>query len=326
MRIGTTQAGGPGPMRPPAPHDPRPALPEPGVAGGWVVPGRPGGLGLLREVCAVPRTLRAHADLLRSGLGRELSARFRGSALGFGWVLLTPLALFAIYAFLFTRVLGLRMGPNAPAAAMGVYMYIGTLAWAGVSEGIARGTTSVLESRHLVSKLRFPAELLPLQAALASLVPTVVGLALFALVATATDLWAAPGARLLWAPVVLFVQLLMTVGPALALAAWHVRLRDTAQLVGVGLTVAMFATPVFWVASPALLPGIEPLLGWIELNPYHHLLQCWRSVLMGDEPQVVFERTEFLSSLGRAASFGALSCLFGLAVFLRGRRELADEV
>ncbi|MCA8979645.1 MAG: ABC transporter permease [Planctomycetes bacterium] len=290
------------------------------------MPGRPAGLGLLREMAALPRTLAEHIDLLRGGLARELSARFRGSALGFGWVLLTPLVLFAIYAFLFTRVLGMRMGPDAPAAAMGVYMYIGTLSWSGVSEGIARGTSSVLEGRNLVSKLRFPAELLPIQAALASLIPTVCGLAMFVLAALFTDLWAAPSARLLFAPLVLLVQLLLTAGPALAFAAWHVRVRDTAQVVGVGLTVAMFATPVFWVASPELLPGIEPLLRWIEANPYHHLLQCWRAVLMGDEPAVVFERTDLFASLGYAAACGVASCAFGLAVFLRGRRELSDEV
>jgi homopolymeric O-antigen transport system permease protein len=313
-------------MRPSPPIESR-SVPVPSsTAGGWVVPGRPAGRELLGEILQLPRTLSSHSDLLKGGLARELSARFRGSALGFGWVLLTPLALFAIYAFLFTRVLGLRMGPDAPAAAMGVYMFIGTLAWTGVAEGIARGTSSVLEGRNLVSKLRFPAELLPIQAALASLIPTVCGLALFALAASFSDFWSAPGLRILWAPVVLFVQLLLTAGPALALAAWHVRLRDTAQVVGVALTVAMFATPVFWVASPQLLPGIEPLLGWIEANPYHHLLQCWRAVLMGDEPAVVFERTDFYSSLGFAAACGALSCVFGLAVFLRGRRELADEV
>lgn len=313
-------------MRPSPPIVPRTASVPPGSSGGWVVPGRPGGRELLREVSALPRTLVNHADLLRGGLTRELESRFRGSVLGFGWVLLTPLALFAIYAFLFTRVLGLRMGPDAPAAAMGIYMYIGTLAWSGVAEGIARGTSSVLEGRNLVSKLRFPAELLPIQAALASLIPTVCGLALFAIVASATKLWSAPGARLLWVPLVLLAQLMLTAGPALALAAWHVRMRDTAQVVGVALTVAMFATPVFWVASPQLLPGIEPLIRWIEANPYHHLLQCWRVVLMGDEPRVVFERTDFLASLTYAGVCGTLSCLFGLAVFLRGRRELADEV
>ena len=317
---------GPGCMRPSRPIEPRSVPAEPSAAGGWIVPGRPAGWELLREMAELPRTLAGHADLLRGGLARELSARFRGSALGFGWVLLTPLVLFAIYAFLFTRVLGVRLGPDAPAAAMGVYMYIGTLAWSGVAEGIGRGTSSVLEGRNLVSKLRFPAELLPIQAALASLIPTVCGLALFVLAALVTDVWSAPGARLLYAPLVLFVQLLLTAGPALALAAWHVRLRDTAQIVGVALTVAMFATPIFWVASPELLPGIEPLLDWIEANPYHHLLQCWRAVLMGDEPAVVFERTGFFASLGFAALCGVLSCCFGLAVFLRGRRELSDEV
>jgi hypothetical protein len=37
------------------------------------------------------------------------------------------------------------------------------------------------------------------------------------------------------------------------------------------LSLALFATPVFWVPSPEVLPGIGRWLGLVDLNPLHHL-------------------------------------------------------
>lgn len=317
-------------MRSDVPSEPAPRAASTASAaaplGPWITPGRPGARALFAEVASVPRTIAAHADLLKGGLAREVRARFRGSLLGVGWVLAQPLALFVVYAFLFTRVLGVRIGADAPAATLGVYMFLGTLAWAGVSEGITRGTNAVLENRHLVAKLRFPAELLPVQAALASLIPTACGFLAFWIAAVFTPLWSAPGPRVAWVPVLFAVQLALTAGPALALAAWNVRLRDTAQVVAVALTALMFATPVFWVASPAVMPGVESLMPFVDANPFHHLLVCWRSVWMGDAPAEVFAGTDFARSLVIAGTWGVGATVLGLAVFLRGRRELADEV
>ena len=51
-----------------------------------------------------------HRDLIAASVRREIDARLAGSALGWLWPFLQPLLLFAIYYFVFTRLLGLRMG------------------------------------------------------------------------------------------------------------------------------------------------------------------------------------------------------------------------
>ncbi len=295
--------------------------------GKWVEPGRPGPLELLLSALAYPGLVWRHRDLVLASLGRELRARFRGSALGIGWVLLQPLLLFGVYALLFTRILGVRMVPSAeaPGTAMGVYMFTGTLIWSSFAEAIGRSTSCILDNRNLVQKLCFPSELLSFNIACSSLVTTLAGLFAFCLLAAFTPVWPAPGWLLLWVPVLLVLQVIFTTGLGLLLAASHVYLRDTGPVVTALLTMWMFATPIFWVPLPEVLPGIESFLPLVEANPAHHLIHAWRWVLMSETPREVFTG-DFLHSVGVLAVWALGVGLVGSMAFGRVKRHLADEV
>jgi ABC-type polysaccharide/polyol phosphate export permease len=275
------------------------ALPAPAP---WVEAGAPRVGELALRLAAWPGVLARHRDLVTTSVRRELSARFRGTLLGALWQLVQPLLLFAVYGFVFTELLGARVGadPDAPPGTLAVFMFSGVLVWSAVADSLSRAAGSVLEQRNLVQKVRFPAQLLPLHAALAALVPFVAGLAAFSLVAPAAGLWEPPGWRLL------------ALGPPLL----------AAQLL---LTAGMFATPVFWVPDPAALPGVERWLPLLELNPFAHLVGAWRALLLSLEPGELGA-----PDAGRAVAvcgaFGAAAFALGSLLFFRVERHLADEV
>jgi lipopolysaccharide transport system permease protein len=235
--------------------------------------------------------------------------------------------LFGVYAFLFTTLLGVRIGgEGVPPGAMGVYMFTGTLVWASFSEALTRSSTCVVEQGHLVRSVRFPAELLPLQVTLSALVTFVMGALAFVAFTLVTGVWPVPTfQQLAWAPLLLVLQLLLATGFGLGLASVNVLWRDAAPLLTVALTVWMFATPVFWVASPELLPGVAPYLGWIEANPLYHLVQTWRAVLMGSEPAGAFA-VDFGDSAAQLAAWSIGVFSLGSLTFFRLQRHLADEV
>ncbi len=312
-----------------------PSLPvdvDPRVVSGpttsWVSAEVPSLLASVRRLAAWPGLIRRRWDLVAVSVRRDLQARFRGTLLGFAWVLAHPLLLFAVYAFIFTHLLGVRLavGEGAPPGAMGVYMFTGTLCWSAFADAVQRSTSCVVDNRNLVRQVQFPSELLPLQVGLSSLVTLVAGVAAFVVFTALSPVWRAPGlALLLWAPVLLFLQLLLTTGLGLALSAIHVLWRDTLPLVGIALTVGMFATPIFWVPIPEVLPGIERWLPLVEANPLHHLVYAWREVLMGGEPGFVFAG-DFAHSLQRVALWAVGIFAAGSIVFFRQQRQLADEV
>lgn len=84
-------------------------------------------------------------------------------------------------------------------------------------------------------------------------------------------------ASLLAVPVLLLLQFLFTLGLGYLLAVLNAFVRDTFHLVGVGVTVWMFCTPIFY--PPVLVEAKG--FGWLlALNPMHWLIDCWRSVLL----------------------------------------------
>ncbi len=84
------------------------------------------------------------------------------------------------------------------------------------------------------------------------------------------------GLPLVALPLLFFLQLVFTVGLGYFLATLNLFLRDTYHLVGVGVTVWMFGTPIFYPANMVERAGY----GWLlELNPMHWLISAYRNVL-----------------------------------------------
>ncbi|HIG12602.1 MAG: ABC transporter permease [bacterium] len=293
----------------------------------WVSSSPPSWRGLVLRCLAWPATLWRRRDLILTSVRRDLAARVRGTLLGWLWMVAQPLLMFAVYAFLFTTLLGVRIGgEGVPAAAMGVYMFTGTLVWSALADALTRSTSCVVDQRHLVRSVRFPAELLPLQIALASLVTLTVGVLAFVGFCALTDIWPAPAPEwLLWVPLLLLLQALFSTGLGLGLASLHVLWRDTLPCVSILLTVWMFATPIFWIASPELLPGIAPYLAWIEANPAYHMVTAWRTVLMGEGLAAV-SPSSFSRALVHFSAWSVFAFGLGSLVFFRLQRHLADEV
>jgi lipopolysaccharide transport system permease protein len=163
---------------------------------------------------------------------------------------------------------------------------------------------------------------LPLQAVLVEGVALLCGsaallaLAAFGAFGRAGD-WSWSAGALAGLPLVFAVQLVLVYGLALGLCALQVVLRDTQQALGAAMTLALFATPVSW--SPAALPGLAPRIGWIEANPFHHLLGAWRAVLIGQD---AFP----WASLGYALCCALTALIAGHALFRCLRPGFADEV
>jgi lipopolysaccharide transport system permease protein len=258
---------------------------------------------------------------------RDLRARLTGTLFGRTWPLLEPLAYFAVYWFLFTRLLGFRMPdlPPGQTGAMGVWMFTGVLVWGAFADGLTRSVHAVEESSHLLTKLVFPAEVLPLQAVLASLALLVPAVVVFELVCALTPVWSAPGPQLALAPLLLCLQGAFTLGLAWIVSSVQVFLKDTAHVLGIALTLAMLCTPVFWVPSPQVLPAVEPWLPLVDANPLHHLLLAWRVVLLGGEPAFLFEGGPW-RSIAILAAWAAGALAAGHVVFHLGKRRFADEV
>jgi ABC-type polysaccharide/polyol phosphate export permease len=95
--------------------------------------------------------LPARADLIFSFAKRELSGRYKGSALGIAWAVLTPVVMIAIFTFIFAGIFGLRFGANDSHWDYALYLFCGLVAMvdvSGVSAAVSEHDRGPLESRQ----------------------------------------------------------------------------------------------------------------------------------------------------------------------------------
>src|SRR5690606_26795722 len=155
-----------------------------------------------------------------------LKARYRGSVLGFFWSFVNPLLLLSIYSFVFTTILPNHQEAVQPYA---LFMFCGLLPWTWFSASLTEASGSLVSGSNLIRKVLFPAEVLPVVSVLANMVHFFLGLlilaAFFVGVAYVPD-WG----DLVWFPLVVAIQLVFTLGLALALAALTVHFRDIRDL------------------------------------------------------------------------------------------------
>ena len=258
-------------------------------------------------------TIARNRSLIRTMVRRDVLGRYRGSFGGAFWTVLNPLILMLTYFFVFGVVLQARF-PNDPSrSGFALYFLAGMLPWLAISEAAGRAPTVMLEHRNFVKKLVFPVETLPVNLVTAGLVSEVFGVALFLL-----GCYLARGyvrGSIVWLPVLVIPQILLTAGICWFLAALGVFVRDLTQINGFLLTLWFFLTPICYPETS--LPG--PAIRILSKNPMFVLVRGYRDVLME----------------GRVPAFHSLwkLCVISLVIFVAGhawfyklRKSFADLI
>lgn len=282
--------------------------------------------GLVRHVGPVlgyPGTLWRHRGLIWNFFRRELLARFRGSMIGVGWVLIQPIYLFVLYylvfGFLFSQAP--RTGADVDAR-FAVFLFTGILVWSSFQEGALRSCTVVVDNGNLVKKVAFPCELLPMHTTLGAMVGYLVGVVVVMAIGIPIGV-VQPGAGLLAWPLVLVVHVTFTLGLGLLLANVYVFMRDANHIFNLLAQAWFFASPVFW--QPDFLaekvPGLYHILRW---NPMAALLELHRQSL--GVPTLSVHETPLLHNLGITALWAVVLLVLGFAAFTSRRHKFADLV
>ncbi|HEV8316931.1 MAG TPA: ABC transporter permease [Vicinamibacterales bacterium] len=259
------------------------------------------------------RQLLRYRALVQSLVARELTARYRGSILGFFWSFVNPLLLLLIYTFVFTVVLPGAHPPELEPFAL--FLFCGILPWTWFSSSLLESASVLITGGNLIKKVLFPAEVLPVVTVLAGLAHFCLGLPILA-VFLIYYRHGGVGLDLLWFPAIVAVQLLLTMGLALLVSALTVHFRDIRDLLQNLLTLWFFATPIIYPLSQAP-PTVRRLL---NLNPFTHLAVAYQDVLFRPGPFTNWPR---LVAVGAAS---VLVFLVGYFVFDRLRDTLAEEV
>lgn len=249
------------------------------------------------------------ADLVYFLAKRDITIRYRQTAIGVLWAILQPLMLTAIFAVFLGHLADVPSG-GTPYA---LFALTGMTMWLFISTGVSRCSESTIASAELISKVYFPRITVPLSALIAPMVDFVVAFVVLvaALIVTGEGLQV----RLLLAPLVFALAFVVTLGIGLWLSAITVRYRDVSLTIPFVILVLLFTSPILYPLS--LVPESYQTL--YAFNPLVGVLETFRwSVLPGAAAPGWIVLVPALTGFVLLAT--------GLMYFTRAERRFADVI
>ncbi len=213
-----------------------------------------------------------YRELVYTWTAREIRSRYRQSVLGFGWALITPVVQMVVISIIFGGFL--RVPGSDSNVPYPVFAYVALLPWRFFDGAINAAVPSVRNNMQLVTKIYFPREILPLSAVLSRLVDFFIGALVF--IGLVIYFQMPVYATWLFVPVLILIQIALSVGLGMLGAAVSVFLRDISFAVPLVLQLWMYATPVIYDVSA--VP--ERFQSLYMLNPMVSVIIAYRQVIL----------------------------------------------
>jgi ABC-type polysaccharide/polyol phosphate export permease len=207
---------------------------------------------------------------------REIKKRYAATTLGLGWTFVQPIALVALYVFVFGFV---RDSGSAPANTQHFVFYVlsGMLPYLAIADALRGATMALREDRALLERADFPAEVVPAARVLSATVTEAIGLAFLFVLAQSQSVPLNPW--VLGLPLLVLLRTLMTFGLAWIVSTLGLFVAGFSEVLSLLLTLWLFLTPIFYATED--IPGAMQWM--LAVNPLNHLVRAYRSVLVGNQ-------------------------------------------
>lgn len=217
-----------------------------------------------------------YRDLIGLLAKRDLASVYKQTILGPLWFLVQPLLTTVMYMFVFGNIANLGTdGIPQP-----LFYFSGTMLWTFFSTNLLKSSETFASNAGLFGKIYFPRFTVPIAYVLTGLVTLGVQfllLVVFYVYYYLTGISVTPTWGLLMAPL-LIVQLgMLGVGIGLIISSVTTKYRDLKQLVGFGMQLWMYATPIIYPSSK--IPEKWRFL--LVINPVAPIIDAFRKSLLG---------------------------------------------
>ncbi|MCU1472628.1 ABC transporter permease [Amnibacterium sp.] len=197
---------------------------------------------------------------------RDLKVRYTTSALGYLWSIIDPLMMAGIYWFVFTLIIPHGRAGQEPYV---LFLLSALLPWTWFSGNISDATRAFRSEAKLIRSVKIPRSIWILRQIASKGIEFLISLPVIAFFALVT-LKAPVLEALLYLPLALVLQIVLTVGLNLIIAPASVFLRDLERVVKLVTRVLFYGAPViysFKLGNPVLhfLYGLDPVVGFLEL-------------------------------------------------------------
>jgi lipopolysaccharide transport system permease protein len=244
---------------------------------------------------------------------RDVSVRYKQTALGVAWALLRPFITMMVLTIVFGRMAKL---PGVPGTPYAILVFSGMLPWFLFSTVLSEGSDSLIANANLVGKVYFPRIIIPSATAILALVDMTINLGMLA----ALMAWYGflPTWRILLLPIFVALTILASLGPTLLMAALNVKYRDFRYIVPFVVQFGIYISPVGF--SSKIVP--EQWRYVYDLNPVVGAIYGFRWCILGGHGNSPLYMSDFLVSCGSVVFLLWL----GISYFRATERGFADFI
>ena len=218
-----------------------------------------------------------YRDLIWLFTKRSFVVTYKQTILGPLWIFLNPLISAIMYAFVFGGIAGIETD-GIPEL---LFYLSGNAVWGFFSGSLTKNASTFVSNAHVFGKFYFPRLTMPISNVMSSVIQFVVQMLLvllFLIYYTLTGAVSPNWEAWLLIPVVLLHLGLLGLGFGIIISSMTTKYRDLSILVGFGVSLWMYATPVVYPMS-TLSDGLMKTL--LMVNPVTQPVELFRYALLG---------------------------------------------
>lgn len=255
-----------------------------------------------------------YRTLIKTLVQRNLKTMYAQTVLGPIWLVISAV----LSSSVMTLVFGTIAGIPTDGIPQFLFYLSGNILWMNFSGCVTGCADSLLSHAGLMGKVYFPRLCAPISVVCSRqfqfVVQTGIFFVIYGILLGKGGSWG-PTWWAIVTPFLLLQLLALATGVGLILAAATVRYRDIRVLVGFGLQIWMYATPVVYPSSQ-----IHAQWRWLYLlNPVAPIVESFRGAWFGTE-------TASLGAIGISVGMTAVILVLGLWMFHRAQRKFIDTI
>lgn len=207
---------------------------------------------------------------------RDLVARYKQTILGPLWFIINPLISTIIYSIVFGQIAGI----STDGLPQYLFYMSGIVAW-NYFAGAINGTASTfIANANIFGKVYFPRLVSPISVVISNLLQFFIQFSLLLAFMGYFYLSGAnftPNWHVLLIPYLIILMAVMGLGFGIIISSLTTKYRDLSNLVGFGVQLWMYATPVIYPSSS--VP--EKFRDFVAFNPVSPVIEMFRYSLLG---------------------------------------------
>jgi len=216
-----------------------------------------------------------YRDLLWLLVRRDFVSFYKQTILGPVWFFIQPIFTTIVFTFVFGNLA--KISTNG--APQPLFYLAGIVSWSYFADCLTKTSTVFRDNAGVFGKVYFPRLIMPLSIVFSNLIKFGVQFILFIILLAYYLIQGnkiEPNWYMLLLPVIMLLMAILGLGLGLIITALTTKYRDLAFVVGFGIQLAMYATPVIYPLSYLqekyrIIIAINPMCGLIETFRYGFL-------------------------------------------------------